>query len=40
MEFSTNVNYPWETALILALWLWCGWRLIRKRRPDATGAGG
>jgi hypothetical protein len=33
---DTGSNYPWETFLILALWAWCGWRLIRgdDRQPD------
>lgn len=33
---DTGPNYPWEPALILALWAWCGWRLIRgdDRRLD------
>ena len=26
---DTTVNYPWETFLILALWAWCAWRLVR-----------
>jgi arabinofuranan 3-O-arabinosyltransferase len=26
---DTAAGYPWETFLVLALWVWCGWRLIR-----------
>jgi hypothetical protein len=26
---DTSSGYPWETFLILALWTWCGWRLVR-----------
>jgi hypothetical protein len=24
-----SVFYPWDTAMLLALWAWCAWRLIR-----------
>lgn len=35
VEFDTSVNYPWETGMVLVLWAWCAWRLIRgeERRP-------
>jgi hypothetical protein len=36
---DTSYGYPWETFLILALWAWCGWRLIcgeDKRLPDSA----
>jgi hypothetical protein len=26
---DTSINYPWDTALVILLWLWCGWRLLR-----------
>ncbi len=26
---DTSYSYPWETAMLLALWGWCGWQLIR-----------
>jgi hypothetical protein len=26
---DTTSSYPWETAFVFALWVWCGWRLIR-----------
>ncbi len=26
---DSSINYPYETFLILALWGWCGWRLLR-----------
>ena len=26
---DTSSSYPWETGLIMLVWLWCGWRLIR-----------
>jgi arabinofuranan 3-O-arabinosyltransferase len=35
---NTSTNYPWETFLILAVWIWCGWRLVRgeERRGGET----
>jgi arabinofuranan 3-O-arabinosyltransferase len=34
VQFDTGVDYPWETALALAMWAWCGWRLLRgDERP-------
>lgn len=37
---DTGSNYPWETFFLLALWVWCGWRLIRgddhSPHPDRT----
>jgi len=29
MEFDTGTNYPWETFMAIALWAWCGWRVLR-----------
>jgi arabinofuranan 3-O-arabinosyltransferase len=26
---DTTITYPWDTALVLLLWAWCGWRLLR-----------
>ena len=26
---DSSISYPWDTVLILALWAWCGWRLLR-----------
>lgn len=26
---DTSISYPWDTALVMLLWGWCGWRLIR-----------
>jgi hypothetical protein len=39
VEFNSGIEYPWETALALALWAWCAWRLVRgeERRTQATG---
>ena len=32
---DTSTGYPWETALIVAIWAWCGWRLVRgEERPS------
>ena len=34
VQFDTGVDYPWETALVFLLWLWCGWALLRgEERP-------
>ncbi|MFM8271312.1 MAG: hypothetical protein ACKODX_03165, partial [Gemmata sp.] len=33
---ATNVRYPLDTFLLLALWAWCGWRVLRgDAREDA-----
>ena len=36
LVLDSSITYPWETFLILALWAWCGWRLIcgDERRMD------
>jgi arabinofuranan 3-O-arabinosyltransferase len=35
LVMETSINYPWETFLILALWGWCCWRLLRgEERPQ------
>lgn len=34
VRLDTGVMYPWETALVFLLWLWCGWSLLRG--VDAT----
>jgi hypothetical protein len=32
-----SVLYPWDTVMLLALWVWCGWRLIRgDAKPEAA----
>jgi hypothetical protein len=38
---DTTVSYPWETFLILALWVWCAWRLVRgeERTGSASSLG-
>jgi hypothetical protein len=35
---DSSINYPYETFLILALWAWCGWRLVRGdgSAPEAS----
>ncbi|MBA4187194.1 MAG: hypothetical protein C0467_04165 [Planctomycetaceae bacterium] len=39
VQFDTGVNYPWETALVLLLWLWCGCALCRgEERPTKLAA--
>jgi arabinofuranan 3-O-arabinosyltransferase len=31
---DTSISYPWDTVLVLVLWAWCGWRLLRgDERP-------
>lgn len=29
VQFDTSVRYPWETAMVFLLWVWCGCTLIR-----------
>ncbi len=29
LQLDTGVEYPWETALVFLLWLWCEWALLR-----------
>jgi hypothetical protein len=33
---NTGVHYPLDTFLLIAMWAWCGWRLVR--RGDSPGA--
>ncbi len=28
VQADTGMGYPWETFLVLAIWAWCGWRLL------------
>ena len=37
LEFDTGLDYPWETFLAFALWLWCAWRLIRGEEREQSG---
>ncbi len=41
VEFDTGVDYPWETAMAFALWVWCAVRLIRgeEREQGVNGSG-
>ncbi len=37
LKVDTGVNYPCDTLLALALWAWCGWRLLcgeERPKPD------
>jgi len=40
VQADTSVHYPWETGLVLLLWGWCGYRLLRGeergRDPSAV----
>jgi hypothetical protein len=29
VQADTSLTYPWDTFLVLGLWAWCGWRLVR-----------
>jgi arabinofuranan 3-O-arabinosyltransferase len=29
VQFATTNEYPWDTLILLGLWLWCGWHLLR-----------
>lgn len=31
VEMDTSLTYPWDTALLFTLWLWCAVRLVLKR---------
>ncbi|MBX9584042.1 MAG: DUF2029 domain-containing protein, partial [Gemmataceae bacterium] len=31
VRFETTLAYPWETVLLVALWAWCGVRLLVRR---------
>jgi hypothetical protein len=31
---DTSTAYPWETFIVMAMWAWCGWRLIRGEERD------
>lgn len=30
---GTGPRYPWDTVLVLGLWVWAGWRLVRDGPP-------
>ncbi len=33
---ATGIRYPWDTALLFLLWLWCGVQLVRgKERRES-----
>jgi len=29
LSADTSISYPWDTSLVILLWAWCGWRLLR-----------
>jgi hypothetical protein len=35
---ATGLHYPWDTFLVLLLWLWCAVQLLTGRAPDSVGA--
>jgi hypothetical protein len=39
VRVDTGVNYPWETALVFLLWLWCGWSLLRGAEESSAAPG-
>ncbi|VTU02384.1 hypothetical protein : Uncharacterized protein (Fragment) OS=mine drainage metagenome GN=B1A_16613 PE=4 SV=1: DUF2029 [Gemmataceae bacterium] len=39
LRVDTGVNYPWETALVFVMWLWCGWALVRGAEARAAAPG-
>jgi hypothetical protein len=32
LQADTGLRYPLDTFILLALWAWCGWQLVRKDR--------
>ena len=36
LKADTSVMYPLDTFLLLALWVWCAWRVLRgdERREE------
>jgi hypothetical protein len=36
VQFDTGVRYPLDTFLLLGLWAWCGWRLVRGDEEEMT----
>jgi hypothetical protein len=38
LVMDSSINYPWETFLILAIWGWCCWRLVRGDERRAEGS--
>jgi arabinofuranan 3-O-arabinosyltransferase len=39
LEGDTGLNYPWDTALVFLLWVWCGVRLALGNATAAENAG-
>jgi hypothetical protein len=35
IHFTSSIYYAWDTALVLVLWGWCGWRLLLGDEPRA-----
>jgi hypothetical protein len=35
---ATGDDYPWDTVVVVALWLWCGMAVWRNRRAELTPA--
>jgi arabinofuranan 3-O-arabinosyltransferase len=33
---DTSTNYPWETFLILAMWIWCGRQLVKGEERQSA----
>lgn len=36
VQANTTLDYPWDTVLLLLLWIWCAVRLIRQKEERAT----
>ena len=32
---DSSISYPWDTVLVLVLWVWCGLRLLLKKHGNA-----
>lgn len=33
-QLQTKMDVPWDQYLLVLLWLWCGWSLVRQASPD------
>ena len=36
LRLETSLGYPWDTVLVIALWAWCGIRLVIQRESKAS----
>jgi arabinofuranan 3-O-arabinosyltransferase len=36
LRLETSLSYPWDTVLVIALWAWCGIRLVIRSESKAS----